>query len=197
MFSSKKPEGPMFPSSHAEADKAPAAPRNYANYGNIADSACSIINERLVMRGDLESEADILVKGTVHGNITCKLLIIDTDAVVEGGIMAEELVVRGKTKGVVRANRVRLEKSAHVDSEIWHENFSAEEGARITGALRYMKEPLNVAKTPTHASSAVDVIVAELEAAPSQAGGGAAVSPFFQQLDAARASAQGVRPNGP
>ena len=194
MFSSKKPEGPMFPSTTPDTDK-PASPRNYANYGNIADSACSIINERLVMRGDLESEADILVKGKVHGNITCKLLIIDTDAVVEGGIMAEELVVRGKTKGVVRANRVRLEKSAHVDSEIWHENFSAEEGARITGALRYMKEPLNVAKTPSHATSVADQVVAELTTEPVQSSG-ATVSPFFQQLDAAHKSTNGPRPHG-
>ena len=182
----------MFPSTTPDTDK-PASPRNYASYGNIADSACSIINERLVMKGDLESEADILVKGKVHGNITCKLLIIDTDAVVEGGIMAEELVVRGKTTGVIRANRVRFEKSAHVDSEIWQENYSAEEGARITGALHYMKEPLNVPKMTSHASSVADKVVAELE---GDLAGGAPVSPFFQQLDAAHKSANGPRPHG-
>ena len=195
MFSSKKPEGPMFPSTATEADKSTSNPRNYASYGNINDAACSIINERLVMRGDLESEADILVKGKVHGNITCKLLIIDTDAVVEGGIMAEELVVRGKTTGVIRANRVRFEKSAHVDSEIWQENFSAEEGARITGALHYMKEPLNVPKAPTHAALVADQVMAELAADPVHTAG-ATVSPFFQQIDAAHKSANGPRPHG-
>ena len=194
MFTSKKPEGPMFPSTTPDTDK-PASPRNYASYGNIADSACSIINERLVMKGDLESEADILVKGKVHGNITCKLLIIDTDAIVEGGIMAEELVVRGRAKGIIRANRVRLEKSAHVDSEIWHENFSAEEGARITGSLRYMEHPLNATGEAGAQPSVADRIVAALEAEPAYVSN-ATVSPFFQQLDAAHKSGNGPRPHG-
>ena len=94
------------------------------------------------MKGDLESEGDVLVKGKVFGNITCNLLIIDVDALVEGGITAQEVVVRGKTKGVINANKVRLEKTASVDSEICHNTFSAEEGARIKGALRFQEDPL-------------------------------------------------------
>ena len=94
------------------------------------------------MKGDLESEGDILVKGKVHGNIKCNLLIIDTDAFVEGGITADEVVIRGTTKGVINATKVRLEKTAHVDSEICHNVFSAEEGARIKGALHYKDNPL-------------------------------------------------------
>jgi cytoskeletal protein CcmA (bactofilin family) len=43
---------------------------------------------------------------------------------------------------------VRLEKSAHVDSEIAHESFSAEEGARITGALKYSSEPMSLDMKP-------------------------------------------------
>lgn len=106
------------------------------------ESNYSIINEWLKMKGDLESEGDILVKGKVNGNITCNLLIIDIDAVVEGGITAQEVVIRGTTKGVINANKVRLEKTAHVDSEICHNVFSAEEGARIKGALHFKENPL-------------------------------------------------------
>lgn len=109
-------------------------------YANTADANYSIINEWLVMRGDLESEADILIKGKVYGNIKCKLLIIDAGALVEGGIEAEEVVVRGSTKGIMLARRVRLEKSADVDSEIHHMSFSADEGAKIRGALKFTDE---------------------------------------------------------
>jgi cytoskeletal protein CcmA (bactofilin family) len=106
-------------------------------YANTAAANYSIINEWLVMRGDLESEADILVKGKIFGNVKCKLLIVDTGALVEGGIEADEVVVRGSTKGIMIAKKVRLEKTADVDSEIQHQSFSAEEGAKIKGALRY------------------------------------------------------------
>jgi cytoskeletal protein CcmA (bactofilin family) len=109
----------------------------------------SIINEWLKMKGDLESEGDILIKGKVHGNIKCNLLIIDVDAMVEGGITADEVVIRGQTKGVINATKVRLEKTALVDSEICHNVFSAEEGARIRGALHFNENPLAEAKTDT------------------------------------------------
>jgi cytoskeletal protein CcmA (bactofilin family) len=110
-------------------------------YANTADANYSIINEWLVMKGDLESEADILVKGKIYGNVKCKMLIVDTGALIEGGIEADEVVVRGATKGIMLAKKVRLEKTAEVDSEIHHQSFSAEEGAKIRGALRFSDDP--------------------------------------------------------
>ena len=139
----RKPDSAPAASANGDYSKpaAVATPRP-TSYG--ADANYSIINEWLTMKGDLESEQDILVKGRVHGNIQCKLLIIDTDAFVEGGIVADEVIVRGKTKGTIKAKRVKLEKTAHVDSEISHESFSAEEGARITGALKFSSEPMSM-----------------------------------------------------
>jgi cytoskeletal protein CcmA (bactofilin family) len=110
-------------------------------YANTADANYSIINEWLVMKGDLESEADILVKGKIYGNVKCKMLIVDAGAMIEGGIEAEEVVIRGATKGVIVTKKVRLEKTAEVDSEIHHQSFSAEEGAKIRGALRFSDDP--------------------------------------------------------
>jgi cytoskeletal protein CcmA (bactofilin family) len=147
MFNSKK-DGPAPANGSTESKTSlsaaaypsvsqPTAPqdRNKAHH--------SIVDECLTMKGDLESAGDILVKGKVVGNIKCKLLIIDTDASVEGGVIAEEVVIRGSTKGTVRANRVKLEKTANVDSEICHQTFAAEEGARIKGALKFSDEPLS------------------------------------------------------
>lgn len=101
----------------------------------------SVVNERLVLRGDLESDDDVLVKGKVYGNISCKLLIIDTGARVEGAITAQDVVVRGSTKGSIRAHRVRLESTAVVASDIHHASFCAEEGARVHGSLTFTDGP--------------------------------------------------------
>ena len=116
-------------------------PVSNSAYGN-APTSHSIVDIHLTMKGDLESDGDVLVKGKVIGNIKCKLLIIDIDATVDGGVEAEEVVIRGKSKGTIQANRVKLEKTANVDSEIEHNVFSAEEGAKVKGALRYKEEPM-------------------------------------------------------
>ncbi len=143
MFNNRKLDGtPSTPlksefdrSIQASAQDATSS-RSYRDHASDTDASYSIINEWLTMKGDLESEGDILVKGRVHGNIRCKMLIVDPGAVIEGGIIADEVMIRGTTRGTVRAKRVRLEKTANVDSEIFHDVFSAEEGARIKGALR-------------------------------------------------------------
>ena len=114
-------------------------------YANTAEANYSIINEFLTMKGDLDSEADILVQGKVIGNISCKMLIVDTNAHVEGGIIADDVIVRGTTKGVLKATRVRFEKTAQVESEIWQQTFSVEEGAKITGALHHSENPTSAA----------------------------------------------------
>lgn len=109
----------------------------------------SLINEHLTLRGDLDADDDILVKGTVYGNIRCHLLIVDSMARVEGVIDAEEVVVRGTTKGTILAKRVRLERTATVESDISHVSFSAEEGARIRGALQFSDTRPTRAAAPT------------------------------------------------
>jgi cytoskeletal protein CcmA (bactofilin family) len=72
---------------------------------------------------------------------------------VEGGVEAEEVIVRGNTKGTIQADRVKLEKTANVDSEICHHTFSAEEGARIKGSLRSKDESLGGLTTKDGARS--------------------------------------------
>ncbi len=118
------------------------SPPPVSHYDRSEDTGPSIVNKQLTIKGDLESEGDIHVKGKVIGNIKCKLLIVDVDACVEGGVIADEIVVRSKTKGTIHANRVKLEKTAMVESEIEYNVFSAEEGARIKGALRFKDEPI-------------------------------------------------------
>jgi cytoskeletal protein CcmA (bactofilin family) len=147
MFNNRKTEGAPISAVRTEVDRstfvASPNPRDtHSGSYKVDPSAHSVVDKFLTMKGDLESEGDIHVKGKVFGNIRCRLLIIEVDALVEGGVEAEEVIVRGNTKGTIQADRVKLEKTANVDSEICHHTFSAEEGARIKGSLRSKDESL-------------------------------------------------------
>jgi cytoskeletal protein CcmA (bactofilin family) len=140
MFNSRKSDhstasseiSPMSPSE----SRSMSAPPTYVDGNAKGQTHETIVDGCLTMRGDLESEGNILVQGKVIGNIKCKRLIIDTGALVEGAIEAADVFIRGKTKGSILADRVRLERTADVDSEICQTAFCVEEGARVRGMLK-------------------------------------------------------------
>lgn len=115
----------------------------------------STIDTFLTMRGDLESDADILVKGKVYGNVSCNFLIVDEGANIEGGITANQVVIRGAVNGTIKAERVSLERTAQVRSDIFQNTFIAEEGANVLGTLKSLQEApaTNNVVTPLNANA--------------------------------------------
>lgn len=142
MLGTRKPDNSTFTLGGSNSSPSPSSsPFSISTAAaDSRDPVHSIVDKHLTMRGDLESDGDIMVRGKVLGNIKCKLLIVDAEAQVDGGIEADEVVIRGKAKGKVQAERVRLEKTAVIDCEIAHRSFSAEEGARIKGSLRFLED---------------------------------------------------------
>jgi len=113
----------------------------------------SVIDAWLNITGNLQSEGEVQVDGQINGDIRCAHLTVGKDATIVGNITAEEVVVRGRVKGTIRANRVILQDSSHVESEIFHKRLPIEEGASFEGQSRLREEPMKV-----------EVEVAELQA---------------------------------
>ena len=103
----------------------------------------SVIDAWLTITGNLQSEGEVQVDGQIRGDIRCAHLTVGRDALVDGNITAEEVVVRGKVMGTIRANRVILQDSAHVESEIFHKKLCIEEGACFEGTSRRTEDPMN------------------------------------------------------
>jgi len=100
----------------------------------------SIISANLVMTGDLNSDGEIQVDGTVIGDIRTKSLLIGKTANVKGDIIAEDIRVHGNVNGQIMARRVNLEKTAHVMGDILHENLTIETGAFLEGLCKHMSD---------------------------------------------------------
>jgi cytoskeletal protein CcmA (bactofilin family) len=103
----------------------------------------SVIDPGLVITGLLEGDGELQVDGQVRGDIRCTHLTVGNKATISGNIAADEVVVRGKVKGVIGANRVVLADGAHVESQIFHKRLAIEEGARFDGEARCREHPID------------------------------------------------------
>ena len=119
---------------------APApAPRRPMARGS---SAPSIISSDLIVKGTLTSTGDIQIDGTVEGDVRSVGLVIGEKAEIHGEIYAEDLTVRGKVMGRIRARKVQLAATSHVEGDILHEAFAVEAGAFFEGNCRHSDNPL-------------------------------------------------------
>jgi cytoskeletal protein CcmA (bactofilin family) len=153
MLFNKKPEGELMgdlsairrPSTGVAGATEPSIPA-VRNTNGVPTR--SVIDAWLQITGNLQSEGEVQVDGQIHGDIRCAHLTVGRDARVAGNITAEEVVVRGKVTGLIRAIRVILQDTAQVDSEIVHKKLSIEEGATFEGVARRSEDPLS-AETPS------------------------------------------------
>lgn len=101
----------------------------------------SIISADLKITGDLISDGDIQLNGTLVGDIKSGSVTIGESAQVEGKVLAREIRISGQVTGEVTAEDVTLTKSARINGDIIHENLSIESGADVEGHLRRQQTP--------------------------------------------------------
>jgi cytoskeletal protein CcmA (bactofilin family) len=127
----------------------PSAPPQYAPkppaFRGAERMAPSIIGEDLTVTGNVLSRGEVQVDGTIQGDVHCSSLIVGEKAQITGGIVAEDVVVRGRVMGSVRGNRVTLQASSHVEGDVYHKSLAIEQGAFFEGKSRRSEDPIATA----------------------------------------------------
>ena len=100
----------------------------------------SLVSRDLKIIGNLKSDGEIQIDGSVEGDIRCKTLLIGESAHIKGEIIAETVVVHGTLNGQIQSRSVTLASSSHLVGDILHENLSIETGAFLEGHCRRMEE---------------------------------------------------------
>jgi cytoskeletal protein CcmA (bactofilin family) len=138
MFSSKSKDPLPSPVGSVAPPLASPAPKRVGRSG----TAPSIISADLTVTGALNSTGDMQIDGIVEGDVRSVGLVIGERAEIHGEIWAEDVTVRGKVIGRIRARKVLLSATSHVEGDILHEAFAVEAGAFFEGNCRHSDNPL-------------------------------------------------------
>jgi len=102
----------------------------------------SIISEDVRLTGTLTSQGEVQLDGRIDGDIKAEHLVIGSTGIVEGIVEAKSVIVKGKIIGSLNASEVKIQSSAHVHGDVFHDTLSIDAGAIIEGSLkqRFEKE---------------------------------------------------------
>ncbi len=137
---------PAAPEAPAPAAASPERPE-YPVKSPARPSAPSILSSDLTVTGNIRTEGDIQIEGTVEGDIRAHQLVIGETATIRGEIVGDEVVVNGRVVGRVRGLKVRLSASARVEGDIIHKTIAIESGAHFEGSVQRQEDP--IANGPT------------------------------------------------
>ena len=96
--------------------------------GRAASGTPSVIGPDLLITGNLHSKGEIQIEGEVQGDVDAAHIVIGERAKITGGLLAEDVVVRGHVMGSVRGTRVSLQASSRVEGDIFHKSLAIEQG---------------------------------------------------------------------
>jgi cytoskeletal protein CcmA (bactofilin family) len=97
-----------------------------------------ISNDLKIIGQDLRiiSQGTLQVDGEVEGDVVGSEVIIGELGKVTGTVAAEQVTVRGRISGAIRAVTVQLQSSSHVEGDIHHMSLAIEQGAAFDGRCR-------------------------------------------------------------
>jgi cytoskeletal protein CcmA (bactofilin family) len=111
----------------------------------------SLIDDRLTIRGELDTDGTVRIDGRVEGGLhRAGTLIVGPRGGLIGNIEATDVVVAGNIQGDVHATgRIEIEAGAAVHGEIRANAMVLREGAAVHGQVSIGAAPAPASTTPT------------------------------------------------
>ena len=104
----------------------------------------TIINQEMVIEGDLISSNIIEIFGKVKGNIKSDVLSIREGATVDGTIHATYVKIAGNFKGNIKSSVIHITSNGEVKGEMVYGILSVEEKGKFEGKVSQDIELLQI-----------------------------------------------------
>lgn len=98
----------------------------------------TVISNDLIIEGSVTSQGVIRLEGTVHGDLHCSALVVETAGAVSGNVKADTVNVHGRVEGTIHGDSVMLHSTAFVEGDIFHQGIGIEMGTHYDGRLQWV-----------------------------------------------------------
>ena len=102
---------------------------------NGTETEKSVISSDMKIKGKISADGDIMLLGSVVGDIKCHNLSIEDSGTLKGNIDADVVTVSGKCDGQVSGDVISIRSTGKITGEVFYENISIEEGAAVEAQI--------------------------------------------------------------
>lgn len=96
----------------------------------------SVIGEDMIIEGNIHSNARVIVRGKVVGDISAKNVAIAENAVHSGNIFADSIEIAGEVVGEIVAHNLDIASTAVITGKIQKTVISIAFGAEIEADIK-------------------------------------------------------------
>ncbi|MFM2135906.1 MAG: hypothetical protein RL021_1306 [Bacteroidota bacterium] len=103
---------------------------------SVASASINLIGSGTVIEGDIRSNGDIRIDGTVIGNVVTKSkVVVGSTGIIEGDVNCQNTDVSGTVKGKLTVSELTfLKSSANIAGDILTGKLIVEVGASFSGS---------------------------------------------------------------
>lgn len=101
-------------------------------------SPTAVIGPKIMFKGELTGEEDLLIQGTVEGSIDLKgnHLTIGNQGIIKANVAARTITVEGRVEGdIVASEHIAIKSASHVKGNLKAERVTLEDGAKFRGSI--------------------------------------------------------------
>jgi len=116
------------------------------------ETISSIIDQNMVIDGEMNFAGKTRIDGTVNGNIRGEHLILSNTGIINGDLATTSLICHGHIDGNITAGMITARKGCSIQGKLEAENLIVEPGASLNGEVRTAQKSAPLPDSETDAS---------------------------------------------
>jgi len=128
--------------------------KNKESAGTLDKAAInSILDEGMVVTGDISFKGKARVDGRVEGNVKGEYLILSESGSVVGDVEVEVVVCQGQVDGNIKAEKLHAKNAAKIRGSLAVTDFTVDSGASLSGDVKAHSQDLRLVEGAAQATN--------------------------------------------
>ena len=97
-----------------------------------------LLGEGVTITGTIKAENEVIIQGTIDGDVDCHTAIVRKTGNIKGKLKAETIKIEGKAEGEININDLlHIKSQGYVSGKVFYGSIQIDEGGKLLGEINY------------------------------------------------------------